>query len=48
MESVIQNPSHVQILKDGACSIQLVYIALHDNLLLSLTVVCFLVSGWFW
>lgn len=30
VESVTQNPNHVQILKGGACSIQLVYIV--DNI----------------
>lgn len=32
----LQNPNHIQILQDSACSIQLVYITFHDNLLLSL------------
>ena len=36
------------LFKDGACSIQLVYISFHDNLVLSLTAyfVCFLASDW--
>lgn len=47
VESVEPKSNHVQILKDGACSPQPVYIAFHDDLLLSLTAyfVCFLVSG---
>lgn len=48
VETVIQNSNHVQIFKDGACSIQLVHVSFHDNLVLSLTAyfVCFLVSDW--
>lgn len=48
VETVIQNSNHVQIFTDGACSIQLVYVSFHDNLVLSLTAyfVCFLVSDW--
>lgn len=47
VESIESKSNHVQILKDGACSLQPVYIAFHDDLLLSLTAyfVCFLVSG---
>lgn len=48
VESVEPKSNHVQILEDDACSLQPVYIAFHDDLLLSLIVyfVCFLVSGW--